>query len=612
MTRWDGKLFERNALNGHPARRRARRAAHRRFLPFVDAMEGRALLSTLTVQSNQDSGPGSLRATIAAASSGDTIEFASSIHNITLTSDELAISMNLTIEGSGSGRLTISGNDANRVFEISNKATVTIEDLTVANGAVAGENGGGILVDPGASLALTDATVSGNSAYADSTGYYGSGGGVENDGSLTVTASTFTNNLCSGGDNTDPTTEGSAGGAIDSQGPALTVTTSTFKGNQAVGPSSGNGEGNGGAINNSSTATITYSTFSGNHALGRTANGGAISAGESELVATPPLAISNCTFTGNQALAANGANDFTNEFGGQALGGAIDSDAALSINNSAFTENLAQGGDEGNNASGVSDNNTNGFVGLATGGGVCDEGASLAVADSTFTGNQAIGGNSATGVGGLAAGGAILSAGFSTTNLTSVTLLGNQAVGGIGGPGSPGGSSVGGGFYSGIDATATVSNSHFSLNLAQGGTGGSGAAGGIGAGGAIGNGGGFGDLVLSSHDLGSDVSSLVLDQSTLTLNVAQGGAGGSHGTGGSGQGGGCYVPGSTTATIDNSKIVLDAAVGGAAGAGGSSGQGTGGGLFIGDGAAVTLSSPSEVVYDYASSSDDDIFGTYTI
>jgi hypothetical protein len=612
MVRLDWKPLKRHAGPGAWARARVLRAPRRRFSPLVDLMEGRALLSTLTVNSAADSGAGSLRATIAAATSGDTIDFASSIHSITLTSKELDIPISLTIEGPGANGLTISGNYANRVFEISDSATVTIEDLTIADGAVVSANGGGILIDSGTSLALKQAVVTGNSAYANSQGYYGDGGGVENDGSLTIAGSRFTDNQCSGGSYTDPITEGSAGGAIDSQGPALTVTTSTFKGNQAVGPSSGNGEGNGGAINNSSTATITYSTFSGNHALGRTANGGAISAGESELVATPPLAISNCTFTGNQALAANGANDFTNEFGGQALGGAIDSDAALSINNSAFTENLAQGGDEGNNASGVSDNNTNGFVGLATGGGVCDEGASLAVADSTFTGNQAIGGNSATGVGGLAAGGAILSAGFSTTNLTSVTLLGNQAVGGIGGPGSPGGSSVGGGFYSGIDATATVSNSHFSLNLAQGGTGGSGAAGGIGAGGAIGNGGGFGDLVLSSHDLGSDVSSLVLDQSTLTLNVAQGGAGGSHGTGGSGQGGGCYVPGSTTATIDNSKIVLDAAVGGAAGAGGSSGQGTGGGLFIGDGAAVTLSSPSEVVYDYASSSDDDIFGTYTI
>jgi hypothetical protein len=37
------------------------------FLPLVDLMEDRTLLSTLTVMNNNDSGSGSLRATIAAA-----------------------------------------------------------------------------------------------------------------------------------------------------------------------------------------------------------------------------------------------------------------------------------------------------------------------------------------------------------------------------------------------------------------------------------------------------------------------------------------------------------------------------------------------------------------
>ena len=86
-------------------------------------------------------------------------------------------------------------------------------------------------------------------------------------------------------------------------------------------PRTGIGEGNGGAINNSSTATITNSTFNGNLALGRNTNGGAISCGETET--TTPLAISNCTFTGNQAIGANGANNFTEPFGGQGSGGAI-------------------------------------------------------------------------------------------------------------------------------------------------------------------------------------------------------------------------------------------------------------------------------------------------
>ena len=90
-----------------------------------------------------------------------------------------------------------------------------------------------------------------------------------------------------------------------------------------VGPSTGTGEGNGGAINSSSAATITYSTFNGNEALGRTTNGGALSTGENETFAAPSLAISNCAFTGNEAVGANGANNSAALFGGEALASAV-------------------------------------------------------------------------------------------------------------------------------------------------------------------------------------------------------------------------------------------------------------------------------------------------
>ena len=49
-------------------RRRGTGVPRTRFLPRVDLMEDRTLLSTLTVTNNHDSGTGSLRAEIAAAS----------------------------------------------------------------------------------------------------------------------------------------------------------------------------------------------------------------------------------------------------------------------------------------------------------------------------------------------------------------------------------------------------------------------------------------------------------------------------------------------------------------------------------------------------------------
>jgi hypothetical protein len=69
-------------------------------------MEDRTLLSTLTVMNNHDSGPGSLRATIAAAASGDTIKFASSLkgQTIALTTGELDITTSLDIDGPAPGR----------------------------------------------------------------------------------------------------------------------------------------------------------------------------------------------------------------------------------------------------------------------------------------------------------------------------------------------------------------------------------------------------------------------------------------------------------------------------------------------------------------------------
>src|SRR4051794_31544600 len=76
-------------------RRRARISSRRRaaFRPALAALEDRQLLSTLAVLNNHDSGPGSLRAEIAAAQGGETIRFSGKLagQTITLTSGELVI-----------------------------------------------------------------------------------------------------------------------------------------------------------------------------------------------------------------------------------------------------------------------------------------------------------------------------------------------------------------------------------------------------------------------------------------------------------------------------------------------------------------------------------------
>jgi predicted outer membrane repeat protein len=100
-------------------------------------------------------------------------------------------------------------------------------------------DGGGIYVEGNGTLNVANSAFSGNSATG------GWGGGIANQGMLTVTNVTFSNNSADG-----------AGGGITNSG-VLTVTNSTFSGNSA---------GGGGGIINSGVLTVTNSTFSGNSA----------------------------------------------------------------------------------------------------------------------------------------------------------------------------------------------------------------------------------------------------------------------------------------------------------------------------------------------------------
>ena len=243
--------------------------------------------------------------------------------------------------GPGPDKLTISGNDASRVFHISGAVNVTIADLTVADGQSSGQlpsslvgvyegdgsgagGGGGILNEAPANLTLSNDTVSDNQALG-AVGFTVVGGGLLNLGTATVLACQFTNNQSVGGGAFDAI-GGSAGGAIDNFGnPAggatLTVVDSTFANNHAVAAGGGYYFGLGGAIENDgglnsfdpsavepSSATITNSAFSDNTATGgpnAIGNGGGVCSfgGTTTLV--------GCSVQGNRSVGGGGGDGIT-------------------------------------------------------------------------------------------------------------------------------------------------------------------------------------------------------------------------------------------------------------------------------------------------------------
>src|SRR4051794_36064950 len=165
FTHW---LSNHLGLSPRPASRRKTPAARPIFRPTLEALEDRWLPSTLTVLNNLDSGPGSLRADIAAARSGDTIVFAPSLkgQTVTLTSGELLINKNLSIAGPGAGQLTVSGGGVSRVFDVyapNQTIKVALSGLTISNGNASGGWGGGIY-NAGENLTLSGCTLSGNRA----------------------------------------------------------------------------------------------------------------------------------------------------------------------------------------------------------------------------------------------------------------------------------------------------------------------------------------------------------------------------------------------------------------------------------------------------------------
>ena len=174
--------------------------------------------ATLLVSNTGNAGVGSLRQALqdnGLMGGGNTIVFVGgAVGTITLTSGELLISTNVTIIGPGADVLTVSGNNASRVFRVTN-AVASISGLSLVNGNSGVNNRGGGLHNSGTLtfsncvvancvsdyagglwnqgvLWLRNSTVRNNSSQ-------GTAGGIANFGTLALVGSSIMNNAYTGG-----------------------------------------------------------------------------------------------------------------------------------------------------------------------------------------------------------------------------------------------------------------------------------------------------------------------------------------------------------------------------------------------------------------------------
>ena len=204
----------------------------------------------------------SLRGAIAASNGvggTNTITFDSTVFPGTITvASQLSIASNLTI--SGDGQVTISGNNATRIFNVQSGRTVTLDGLTITDGYVDGS--GGAIANAG-DLTISYSTVANSTATSN-------GGAVYDVGTLLVLASTINGNSADRGGGVFEAGAGTSGNLV----------ISTFYNNSATSGGGGiynNGTlmlsggdfiqtsaASGGGIHSLSTVTIIDSTMTGN------------------------------------------------------------------------------------------------------------------------------------------------------------------------------------------------------------------------------------------------------------------------------------------------------------------------------------------------------------
>jgi hypothetical protein len=207
----------------------------------------------------------SLRAAIQeanASADADIIILSAGIYTLSLVgvgedlaaTGDLDITDELTITGAGATSTVIDGNlygsAADRVFDVRGSGKVNITGVTIRNGLVIGDNGGGIMNN--GDLSLTDVIVDHNEATHHYSTGGSDGGGIYNSGTLALNNVDIRNNKYKSG--------GSGGGIYNSSTGTLTLNNSSVSRNGNVNTCVSGVDNEGTFISNNSTISENIAT----------------------------------------------------------------------------------------------------------------------------------------------------------------------------------------------------------------------------------------------------------------------------------------------------------------------------------------------------------------
>jgi hypothetical protein len=261
----------------------------------------------LAVSNCDDSGPGSLRDTIAGAATGDVIDLnALSCSTITLSTGAISTALDdLTILGPGAANLTIDAGLKSGVLAHYGSGTLAIDGVTIQNGYISGYDyhGGGCVLSA-SNVAVDNSTLRQCYSYTA----HAFGGAICAVGTVTLNKSLLTGNATLGhfyyyyypGYPNPYLISGESWGGAAYAAKGFTISASTVSNNTAY--FNNRGSVGGGIATRSGGDLIVGSTFSGNYAQ----LGGGMTilghyAGE-----VKGLTVSNSTISGNKSFASGG------------------------------------------------------------------------------------------------------------------------------------------------------------------------------------------------------------------------------------------------------------------------------------------------------------------